>query len=298
MTEIYLHIVARMSTDTQLFAERAFAIRTRVPLARASETPTGACPYNRPCAQQYVGQSQSCMVISGRLIVHAPVATDIPCAHVNVAISTSLRSDGWSVPMLHSESLVAGQPNIDPVLAMMRAKKKQGKTRALASGGVNGSSSPVAAAPAAASETATPHQDAKAALELRAQARRKRRTAAAASGATTTVAPTPSRPTTKQQQEENQVEKECSEATEDMPPTKVADSGVVGDQIDDVVEDDIIEGGSFIFQPGGDSTLETAAMAEKEQAMLEKQRKTNELLRQQITEMEASAPAASNSGAV
>ena len=25
------------------------------------------------CAQQYVGKSQSCMVISGRLIVHAPV---------------------------------------------------------------------------------------------------------------------------------------------------------------------------------------------------------------------------------
>ena len=35
---------------------------------------TGACPYNRPCAHQYAGQSQSCMVISGRLIVHAPVA--------------------------------------------------------------------------------------------------------------------------------------------------------------------------------------------------------------------------------
>ena len=33
--------------------------------------PTGACPYNRPCAQEYVGKSQSCMVISGRLIVHA-----------------------------------------------------------------------------------------------------------------------------------------------------------------------------------------------------------------------------------
>ena len=35
---------------------------------------TGACTINRPCAQQYVGKSQSCMVISGRLIVHAPVA--------------------------------------------------------------------------------------------------------------------------------------------------------------------------------------------------------------------------------
>ena len=33
---------------------------------------TGAWPYNRPCAQQYVCKSQSCMVISGRLIVHAP----------------------------------------------------------------------------------------------------------------------------------------------------------------------------------------------------------------------------------
>ena len=34
---------------------------------------TGACPYNRPCAQKFVGKSQSCMVISGRLIIHAPV---------------------------------------------------------------------------------------------------------------------------------------------------------------------------------------------------------------------------------
>ena len=34
---------------------------------------TGACTINRPCAQQYVGKSQSCMLISGRLIVHAPV---------------------------------------------------------------------------------------------------------------------------------------------------------------------------------------------------------------------------------
>ena len=36
---------------------------------------TGACTINRPCAQQYVGKSQSCVVISGRLIVHAPVTS-------------------------------------------------------------------------------------------------------------------------------------------------------------------------------------------------------------------------------
>ena len=38
-------------------------------MRRAGEP--GACTINRPCAQQYVGKYQSCMVISGRLIVHA-----------------------------------------------------------------------------------------------------------------------------------------------------------------------------------------------------------------------------------
>ena len=32
---------------------------------------TGACGYNRPCAHQYVGIYQSCMVENGRLIPHA-----------------------------------------------------------------------------------------------------------------------------------------------------------------------------------------------------------------------------------
>ena len=32
---------------------------------------TGACGYNRPCAHQYVGKSQSCMVENDRLIPHA-----------------------------------------------------------------------------------------------------------------------------------------------------------------------------------------------------------------------------------
>eukprot|EP01048_Picozoa_sp_COSAG05_P008622 COSAG05_NODE_665_length_8009_cov_156.415929_6_plen_499_part_00 len=34
---------------------------------------TGAWQYNRPCAQQYVGKYQLCMVTSGRLIRHEPV---------------------------------------------------------------------------------------------------------------------------------------------------------------------------------------------------------------------------------
>ena len=43
---------------------------------------SGACPYNRPCAQQYVGKSQSCMVISGRLIVHAPAQSLGTCRFI------------------------------------------------------------------------------------------------------------------------------------------------------------------------------------------------------------------------
>ena len=38
---------------------------------------TGAWSYNRPCAQQYVVKSQSCMFTSGRLIRHAPVLTGV-----------------------------------------------------------------------------------------------------------------------------------------------------------------------------------------------------------------------------
>ena len=43
-----------------------------------NSAPTGACTINRPCAQQFVGKYQSCMVISGRLIVHAPIPTYLP----------------------------------------------------------------------------------------------------------------------------------------------------------------------------------------------------------------------------
>ena len=53
----------------------ATRLRTSDLLAAAPEFSSrlGAWPYNRPCAQQYVGKYQSCMVRSGRLIVHAPV---------------------------------------------------------------------------------------------------------------------------------------------------------------------------------------------------------------------------------
>jgi len=46
-------------------------VQSRKGLSRLA-APSGACGYNRPCAHQYVGKYQSCMVISGRLIVHAP----------------------------------------------------------------------------------------------------------------------------------------------------------------------------------------------------------------------------------
>ena len=47
-----------------------FLVQTDSPLAllynmqsvNENHHSTGACPYNRPCAQQYVGKSQSCMV--------------------------------------------------------------------------------------------------------------------------------------------------------------------------------------------------------------------------------------------
>ena len=48
--------------------------------------------FARPCAQQYVGKYQSCMVMSGRLIVHAPVCVSVAlrlwslCACVSVSV--------------------------------------------------------------------------------------------------------------------------------------------------------------------------------------------------------------------
>eukprot|EP01048_Picozoa_sp_COSAG05_P008921 COSAG05_NODE_704_length_7857_cov_2.807038_4_plen_227_part_00 len=59
----------------RVFIHFAFAVgvsTARTYLLSATSQGTDACPYNRPCAQQYVGKSQPCMVVSGRLIVHAP----------------------------------------------------------------------------------------------------------------------------------------------------------------------------------------------------------------------------------
>ena len=52
-------------------ADDALLQAREIVAATAGGGTTGAWPYNRPCAQQYVGKSQSCMFISGRLIVHA-----------------------------------------------------------------------------------------------------------------------------------------------------------------------------------------------------------------------------------
>ena len=103
MTDIYLHTVARMADKydcgvqvTYPFNEGISAglisgmlnfggLVLLVGLAAIPESYdgaliTGAWPYNRPCAQQYVGKAQSCMVTSGRLIVHAPVQARCFCA--------------------------------------------------------------------------------------------------------------------------------------------------------------------------------------------------------------------------
>ena len=51
---------------------RALMECTRAQRDGGTATATGACTINLLCAQKYVGKYQSCMVISGRLILHAP----------------------------------------------------------------------------------------------------------------------------------------------------------------------------------------------------------------------------------
>eukprot|EP01048_Picozoa_sp_COSAG05_P008413 COSAG05_NODE_639_length_8156_cov_122.162840_9_plen_162_part_00 len=48
---------------------------------------TGACPYNRPCAHQYVGEYQSCMVETGRFIPRA--------SHDRIAAEAYVRLSAW-----------------------------------------------------------------------------------------------------------------------------------------------------------------------------------------------------------
>ena len=65
---------------------------------------TGAWPYNRPCAQQYVDKSQSCMVISRRLIVHAPVYGRYGLSYGTYGLS------GAIMCRLRSHPAIAGPP--------------------------------------------------------------------------------------------------------------------------------------------------------------------------------------------
>ena len=80
-TGLQYDLIARNTTvppvvyDNRIFTVNGVATAARMPLSNGT---TGACTINRPCEQQYVGKSQSCMFISGRLIVHAPVQTPKP----------------------------------------------------------------------------------------------------------------------------------------------------------------------------------------------------------------------------
>lgn len=57
-------------------AEAAAAARHERAQELDTKAAAGAWQYNQPCAQQYVDKYQSCMVISGRLISHAPVCQE------------------------------------------------------------------------------------------------------------------------------------------------------------------------------------------------------------------------------
>eukprot|EP01048_Picozoa_sp_COSAG05_P022420 COSAG05_NODE_4477_length_1496_cov_3.491768_1_plen_87_part_10 len=57
------HLYIRSFISECVLYYRYISISCRCHFDCKSMTTTGACPYNRPCAQQYVGKSQSCMVI-------------------------------------------------------------------------------------------------------------------------------------------------------------------------------------------------------------------------------------------
>eukprot|EP01048_Picozoa_sp_COSAG05_P007392 COSAG05_NODE_520_length_9047_cov_2.500224_8_plen_102_part_00 len=67
--------VARGAGTAAVEGQRCTGIRSWPSdlLTLANNQTTGAWQFNRPCAQTYVGKSESCMVISGRLIVHEPI---------------------------------------------------------------------------------------------------------------------------------------------------------------------------------------------------------------------------------
>ena len=62
-------------------------------------TATGAWQYNRPCAQQYVGKSQSCMVQDGQLIPHASYAWQFEPVEVISATADSRTHARYQLPV-------------------------------------------------------------------------------------------------------------------------------------------------------------------------------------------------------
>ena len=92
---------------------------------------TGACTINRPCAQQYVGKSQSCMVIRGRLIVHAPV-----CNREGRRYTATCR-----LGCTRRRALVRGPPHLHHRGCVMRAGTLVGKSQSCMDSTINGCSS-------------------------------------------------------------------------------------------------------------------------------------------------------------
>ena len=75
---IFLHSQGRRSQVLSSTVERPMPVKVASLSCVINAKTTGACGYNRPCAHQYVGKYQSCMVQNGRLYPHAPVCFDSP----------------------------------------------------------------------------------------------------------------------------------------------------------------------------------------------------------------------------
>ena len=101
---------------------------------------TGACTINRTCAQQYVGKSQSCMVISGRLIVHACAAESVVrCKVTEDEPDTQEQPAMWSIDTAYAKALpwkaaadksMGGSENKKPLPPIQRLPRYEAETPA------------------------------------------------------------------------------------------------------------------------------------------------------------------------